>query len=140
VITSQREQYVGTIHLFIGTGHSLDKITFVSLITNHNHSTNCQGLRGVFLFKSVPYFVLSIPSCQSSFNRSFGIYLHVIFACISSCQRCFLLRGPSAKKKAPNNDLEIHYHLGKANVVADALSCKAFCHCLIVGSPNTTLC
>jgi hypothetical protein len=24
-------------------------------------------------------------------------------------------------------ELEIHYHLGKANVVADALSCKAAC-------------
>jgi hypothetical protein len=37
-------------------------------------------------------------------------------------------------------DLEIHYHLGKANVMADALSRKASCHCLTVGSPDTTLC
>jgi hypothetical protein len=37
-------------------------------------------------------------------------------------------------------DLEIHYHLGKANVVADALSCKASCHCLTVRTPDTTLC
>jgi hypothetical protein len=29
-------------------------------------------------------------------------------------------------------DLEIHYHPGKANDVADALSRKAFCHCLVV--------
>jgi hypothetical protein len=29
-------------------------------------------------------------------------------------------------------DLETHYHLGKANVVADALSLKASCHCLTV--------
>jgi hypothetical protein len=36
-------------------------------------------------------------------------------------------------------DLEIHYHPGKANVVADALSRKASCHCLTVRSPNTTL-
>jgi hypothetical protein len=36
VNTSQREQYGDTIHLFIGTGHSLDEITFVSLVTNHN--------------------------------------------------------------------------------------------------------
>jgi hypothetical protein len=33
VITSQPEQYGGTVHLFIGTGRSPDKITFVSLIT-----------------------------------------------------------------------------------------------------------
>jgi hypothetical protein len=37
-------------------------------------------------------------------------------------------------------DLEIHYHLGKANVVADALSRKASYHCLIVRTPDTTLC
>jgi hypothetical protein len=37
-------------------------------------------------------------------------------------------------------DLAIHYHPGKANVVADALSRKASCHCLTVKTPNTTLC
>jgi hypothetical protein len=36
--------------------------------------------------------------------------------------------------------LEIHYHPGKANVVADALSHEAFCHCLTMGLPDTTLC
>ena len=37
-------------------------------------------------------------------------------------------------------DLEVHYHPGKANVVADALSHKAHCHCLSI-EPNTeTLC
>jgi hypothetical protein len=37
-------------------------------------------------------------------------------------------------------DLEIHYHPGKANVVADALSRKTFCHCLTVRAPDTTIC
>jgi hypothetical protein len=37
-------------------------------------------------------------------------------------------------------DLEIHYHLGKANVVVDALSRKASCYCLTVRTPDTTLC
>jgi hypothetical protein len=37
-------------------------------------------------------------------------------------------------------DFKIHYHLGKANVVADALSRKIFCHCLTVRTPDTTLC
>jgi hypothetical protein len=37
-------------------------------------------------------------------------------------------------------NLDIHYHPGKANVVADALSCKIFCHCLTVRAPDTTIC
>ena len=56
VDTCQHEQYVVTVHLFIGTGRSPDKITFVSLITNHNYSTNYPGQRGLFLFKSVHPF------------------------------------------------------------------------------------
>jgi hypothetical protein len=37
-------------------------------------------------------------------------------------------------------DLEIHYHPRKANVVANALSSKASCHCRTVRIPDTTLC
>jgi hypothetical protein len=37
-------------------------------------------------------------------------------------------------------ELEIHYHPGKANVVADALSRKVFCHYLTVKTSNNTLC
>jgi ribonuclease HI len=37
-------------------------------------------------------------------------------------------------------ELEIHNHPGKANVVADALSRKASCHCLIMSTSNITLC
>jgi hypothetical protein len=37
-------------------------------------------------------------------------------------------------------ELEIHYHPGKANVVADALSRKAFCHCLTMKTSDKTLC
>ena len=37
-------------------------------------------------------------------------------------------------------DLEVHYHPGKANVVADALSRKSQCHCLFVEPFNETLC
>jgi hypothetical protein len=31
-------------------------------------------------------------------------------------------------------DLEVHYHLGKANVVADALSRKSQCNCVMMDS------
>ena len=37
-------------------------------------------------------------------------------------------------------DIEVHYHPGKANVVADALSHKSHCHCLDAKSYNETLC
>jgi hypothetical protein len=37
-------------------------------------------------------------------------------------------------------DLEVHYHPGKANVVADALSRKAHYYCLAVEAFNKTLC
>jgi hypothetical protein len=37
-------------------------------------------------------------------------------------------------------ELEIHYHPGKANVVADVLSRKAFCHCLTIKTSDIMLC
>ena len=37
-------------------------------------------------------------------------------------------------------DLEIHYHPGKANVVADALSRKASCSCTSASMVHETLC
>ena len=40
VNTSQREQYVGNVHLFIGMGRNPVKITFMSLITNYKHDTS----------------------------------------------------------------------------------------------------
>jgi hypothetical protein len=40
MITIQREQYGGTVHLFIGMGHNPNKITSVSLITNYNYNTD----------------------------------------------------------------------------------------------------
>jgi hypothetical protein len=37
-------------------------------------------------------------------------------------------------------NLEVHYHPGKTNVVADALSRKAHCHCLSIATFSDTLC
>ena len=39
-----------------------------------------------------------------------------------------------------NYDLEIHYHPGKANVVADALSRKVSCSCISAIAVHATLC
>jgi hypothetical protein len=48
-------------------------------------------------------------------------------------QRCWL-------ELIKDYDLEVHYHPGKANVVADALSRKAHCSCLSVEAFKETLC
>jgi hypothetical protein len=55
--TSQREQYRGTVNLFIGTGRSLCEITSMSFTTGYNHDTNYHGSIGLFIFKSVQPFV-----------------------------------------------------------------------------------
>jgi hypothetical protein len=57
VNSSQREQYGGTVHLFIGTGRSLCEITFMSFTTSYNHDTNYHGPIGLFIFKSVQLFI-----------------------------------------------------------------------------------
>jgi hypothetical protein len=53
--TSQHEQYGGTIHLFIGTGRSLCKITFMPFMFTIDLKTIYRGLDNLFLFKSVPF-------------------------------------------------------------------------------------
>jgi hypothetical protein len=72
-ITVQREQYDVTVYLFIGTGHSPNKITFVSLTTILNQETNYQGLSGLFPFKSVMSSTFVVILSRSSFSRSFSV-------------------------------------------------------------------
>jgi hypothetical protein len=55
--TNQREQYRGTVHLFIGTGRSLCEITFIPFTIDYNHGTNYHGSICLFIFKSVQPFV-----------------------------------------------------------------------------------
>jgi hypothetical protein len=66
--TSQCEQYEGTAHLFIGTGRSLCKIIFMPFMFAIDIRTIYQGLNSFFLFKSVPFLLLS----RSSLAHSFG--------------------------------------------------------------------
>jgi hypothetical protein len=56
VNTSQREQYGATVHLFIGTGRSLCKITYVPLTFIIDLGIIYQGLDSCFPFKSVSFF------------------------------------------------------------------------------------
>jgi hypothetical protein len=89
VNTSQREQYRVNVHLFIGTGRSPVKITFMPLINNYKHDTNYYGLISLFLFKSVQPSSQDMSLCRSSLDRSFGLRLHVVFAYVPTCRRCF---------------------------------------------------
>jgi hypothetical protein len=53
--TSQCEQYGGTVHLFIGTGRSLCKITFMPFMFTIDLRTIYRGLDSLFLLKSDPF-------------------------------------------------------------------------------------
>jgi hypothetical protein len=56
-VTRLREQYRGTVHLFIGTGHNVCKITFVSFTIDYNNDIKHLGSLGHLIFKSVHPFV-----------------------------------------------------------------------------------
>jgi hypothetical protein len=64
--TSQREQYGGTVHLFIGTGRSLCEITFMPFMFTIDLITIYQGLDSLFLLKSVPFSIAEpkLPCAQ----------------------------------------------------------------------------
>jgi hypothetical protein len=55
VNTSQREQYRGIVHLFIGTGCNLYKITLMPFMFTIVLRTIQRGLDSLFAFKSVPF-------------------------------------------------------------------------------------
>jgi hypothetical protein len=57
VNTSKREQYGVTVHLFIGTGRNLCKITSVPFMFTIDLRTIYRGLDSLFLFKSVPFSI-----------------------------------------------------------------------------------
>jgi hypothetical protein len=52
---NQREQYGGTVHLFIGTRHSPYKITFMPFTFDNNSIVIYRGLNSLFVFKSVSF-------------------------------------------------------------------------------------
>jgi hypothetical protein len=79
-MTSQREQYGSTVHLFIGTRHSPCKITLMPFTFANDPILIHRGLNGIFPFKSVPFFCchaeapLRIPSAlrQPSYSLCFS--------------------------------------------------------------------
>jgi hypothetical protein len=66
--TSQREQYGGTVHLFIGTGHSPCKITSRPFTFANNFKVIHRGLNSLFPFKSVPFSAV-MPKLPCTYLR-----------------------------------------------------------------------
>jgi hypothetical protein len=65
---NQREQYGDTVHLFIGTGHSPYKITFMPFTFDNNSIVIYQGLNSLFIFKYVS-FSATTPKLSCSHLR-----------------------------------------------------------------------
>jgi hypothetical protein len=96
--TNQREQYGGTVHIFIGTGRSLCEITFILFSIDY---TNYHGSICLFIFKSVQPFVLGMSLCRSSLEGSFGVISVLIF------RRCFFLQDLRLRSKPPTKLIQI---------------------------------
>jgi hypothetical protein len=88
VNTSQREQYAGTVHLFIGIGRSLHKITFMPFIFTIDLIIICRGLDSLFLLKSVPLSSteLKLPCTQLRHwsNLHSDPAFHIVYSFIPS--------------------------------------------------------
>jgi hypothetical protein len=86
--TSQRELYEGTVHLLIGTGRSLHKITFMPFIFTIDLITIYQGLDNLFLLKSVSLSPTKpkLPCAQLRrwFNLRSDPALHIVYNFIPS--------------------------------------------------------
>jgi hypothetical protein len=72
VITSQCEQYGITVHLFIGTGRSLGKITCMSLTFTISQKVSYRGLNSLFSFRSVSFSTTVLVLSRSFSIHSFG--------------------------------------------------------------------
>jgi hypothetical protein len=58
-MSSPREQYGGTVHLFIGAGHSPCKITPMPFTFGSNSIVIHQGLNSLFISKSVSFSAIT---------------------------------------------------------------------------------
>jgi hypothetical protein len=86
--TSQRDQYRGTVHLFIGTGRSLCEITSMPFMFTIDLITIYRGLDSLFLLKSVPFCAIEpkLPFAQLRcwFNLRSDPTFHIVYSFILS--------------------------------------------------------
>jgi hypothetical protein len=100
-ITIQREQYGATIHLFIGTRRSPDKITSMPVTFTLNYKASCQGLSSLFPLRSISSFIFAIISSQSSFSHSFSVHPCYLRVVSSYHTRLYHERSFIPKSKSP---------------------------------------
>jgi hypothetical protein len=75
---SQREQYGGVVHLFIGTGHNPCKITPMPFTFGSNSIVIHRGLDSLFIFKSVSFSAITPKLSRSQLRRC--INLRILWA------------------------------------------------------------
>jgi hypothetical protein len=76
-MSSQREQYGSTVHLFIGTGRSPCTITLMPFTFANDSIVIHRGLNTLFPFKSVPLFATmpKLPYAASALRQpSYSMY------------------------------------------------------------------
>jgi hypothetical protein len=78
---NQREQYGGTVHLFIGTGHSPYKITFMPFTFDNNSIVIHRGLNSLFIFKSVSFSATTPKLSRSHLRRCINLRMILVFSC-----------------------------------------------------------
>ena len=77
-MSSQREQYGSTVHLFIGTGHSPYKITSMPFTFGSNSIVIHRGLNSLFIFKSVSFSATTPKLSCSQLRRC--VNLRILWA------------------------------------------------------------
>src|SRR5688572_27407493 len=78
---SQREQFGGTVHLFIDTGHSPYKITFMPFTFDNNYIVIHRGLNSLFIFKSVSFSATRPKLSRSHLRRCINLRMILVFSC-----------------------------------------------------------
>jgi hypothetical protein len=90
-ITSQRERYGVTVHLFIDTGRSMGKITFMSLTFTISQKVICRGLAVFFPFNSVSSSIIILVLSRSFSSHSFRVGLSFFQITLFHTMHAFIL-------------------------------------------------
>ena len=77
---SPHEQYGSTVHLFIGTGRSPYKITFMPFTFGSNSIVIHRGLNSLFIFKSVSFSGTTPKLSRSHLRRCINLRITLGFS------------------------------------------------------------